>query len=216
MTIKQSDTQPNEFDQAAATWDESLYRAERARAIAQGIRERVPLFAQMTALEYGCGTGLLSFALQSDLGSIILADSSTGMLSVVQEKIAAAGIRNMTPLLVDLVSGPLPVNGPPQLVQLIYTLMTLHHIPDTAKILQAFYTLLESPGYLCVADLDAEDGSFHGADFTGHKGFERAALGSLAREAGFRKVQFTTIYHTPRNVGGSIKYFPLFLMIAEK
>ncbi len=200
------------FDQEAATWDSHPYRIERARVIAQGIRADVPVTPQMTAFEYGCGTGLLSFALQPYLGQITLADSSSGMLAVLDEKIASAGIHNMTSLKVDLVTDPLPEVK----VQLIYTLMTLHHIPETGKVLEGFYHLLESPGYLCIADLDQEDGSFHGPEFTGHKGFDRAELGRQVREIGFREVYFRTIYETPRQVEGGTKSFPLFLMTAVK
>ena len=126
----------------------------------------------MTALEYGCGTGLVSFALQPQLGHITLADSSTGMLAVLREKIAAGNIQNMTPVQLDLITDPLPAER----YQLIYTLLTLHHIPDTDKILRAFYQLLDSSGYLCVADLDKEDGTFHEDEFHGHLGFDREEL----------------------------------------
>ncbi|NMB88738.1 MAG: class I SAM-dependent methyltransferase [Chloroflexi bacterium] len=202
----------NEFDSKAFAWDADANRVDRARAVAQGIRAGVSLTPQDTALEYGCGTGLLSFALQPFLGHITLADSSGGMLAVVAEKIAAQGMTHMTPLSLDLLAGPLP----PARYRLIYTLMTLHHIPDTAAILGAFYALLEEGGSLCVADLDREDGSFHGPGFEGHPGFERAALGEQARRAGFRRVQFETIFHMPRRVGEEMRSYPLFLMIAGK
>ena len=80
-----------DFDSKAKDWDAVPGRAERANAVAAAIREQVSLSKTMTALEYGCGTGLLSFALQAELGPITLADSSTGMLEVLREKIARAG-----------------------------------------------------------------------------------------------------------------------------
>ena len=98
----------NEFDQKAAQWDAKPVRVERALAVADSIKAAVPLSPHMTALEYGCGTGLVSFALQSQLGHITLADSSTGMLTVLQEKIATGNIQNMTPLQLDLITDPLP------------------------------------------------------------------------------------------------------------
>lgn len=202
----------DDFNQAAPTWDKKAYRTERANAVAQCIRSNVPLSTRMTALEYGCGTGLLSFALQSELGYIHLADSSSGMLEVLGEKIAAARISNMNPLSLDLITGPLPNFR----VNLIYTLMTLHHIEDTAQILRAFYHLLEPNGYLCVADLDTEDGSFHDPSFTGHMGFDRQELGHLVKQTGFRTPGFTTAYHTPHPVGSEIRYFPVFLLVTEK
>jgi len=202
----------DDFDQRAATWDANPMRIERAKAVAQGMHASVPWTPGMTALEYGCGTGLLSFALQSDLAAITLVDVSSGMLAVLDEKIKSGGVRNMTSLQTDFIADALP----PLKVQLLYTLMTLHHIPDTDTILKAFYTMLDTPGYLCVADLDQEDGSFHGPDFPGHKGFDRSELGDRAMRAGFRKVTFSTVFNNPRSVGPDTKYFPLFLMVAEK
>ncbi len=202
----------NEFDQKAQTWDAKTVRVERAQATADGIRAAVPLHPQMTAFEYGCGTGLVSFALQPYLGHITLADSSIGMLTVLREKIAASGIQNMTPLQLDLLSDPLPDNR----YQLIYTLLTLHHIADTDKVLSALYTLLESPGYLCVADLDKEDGTFHEEEFHGHLGFDREELGAQARRAGFQNINFTTVFHMLKEVQDVRKDFPIFLMVARK
>jgi hypothetical protein len=95
-------------------------------------------------------------------------------------------------------------------------MMTLHHIPDTGRILSDFFELLKSPGWLCVADLDLEDGSFHGSDFSGHRGFDRKALGEKARSAGFDAIRFSTVFHLVRHVGERDVDFPLFLMIAQK
>ncbi len=202
----------NEFDQKAAQWDAKPVRVERARAVADGIKAAVPLSSQLTALEYGCGTGLLSFALQPYLGHITLADSSSGMLDVLREKITADGTQNMTPLPLDLMIDPLPSER----YQLIYTLMTLHHIPDTDWMLRAFYDFLDTPGYLCVADLDQEDGTFHEDEFHGHLGFEREKLGAQARRAGFQSIKFSTVFHMIKDVQGIRKDYPLFLMVAHK
>ena len=202
----------NEFDQKAPHWDAKLARIERARAVADGIRAALPLSASLTALEYGCGTGLLSFALQPYLGHITLADSANGMLAVLREKIAASHVQNMTPRRLDLISDPLPAER----YQLIYTLMTLHHIRETDRLLRAFYALLDAPGYLCVADLDTEDGTFHEDEFHGHLGFDRAALSAQTRAAGFQSIAFSTVFHMRKEVAGAMKDFPLFLMIARK
>jgi SAM-dependent methyltransferase len=56
---------------------------ERGRQLAEAIRARVPLDPSMHALDYGCGTGLLSFPLRDALGHITLQDSSPGMLAVL-------------------------------------------------------------------------------------------------------------------------------------
>jgi ubiquinone/menaquinone biosynthesis C-methylase UbiE len=197
-----------DFDARAKDWDEIPVRAERARAVAEAIREGVKLSSKTSALEYGCGTGLLSFALQPYLGPITLADSSTGMLEVLRDKIAASRARNMTPIQLDLSHDPHPAGK----FDLIYLLMTLHHIPDTADILKKFFALLEPSGHLCIADLDKEDGSFHDYEFVGHTGFDRKDLEKMLRLTGFTNVRFTTPFAMKKGA----RVYPLFLAVAQK
>lgn len=198
----------NEFDEKAGTWDEDPQKVTRAQSVAQAIRRAVPLHAEMHALEYGCGTGLLSFALRPYLGPITLADSSPGMLAVLEEKIAATGGEQMRSLQLDLSADPLPA----QRFHFLYNLMTLHHIPDTARVLRDFFTLLEPGGFLCIADLDEEDGSFHGQDARVHSGFTRERLTSQLVEAGFEQIKFETCFEISR-AGRS---YPVFLASAKK
>jgi ubiquinone/menaquinone biosynthesis C-methylase UbiE len=202
----------NHFDNSAKSWDADPVKIARALAVAEGIRQLVPLSRQMCALEYGCGTGLLSFALQPLLGHITLADSSAGMLAVLEEKIAASPATNMRATRLDLVSDPLPAER----YDLVYSLMTLHHIDDIDRLLADLFALLAVPGYLCVADLDAEDGSFHGPGFTGHKGFDRGALERKAKRAGFCSVELSTVFSMSRPDRPGQTEFPVFLMVARK
>ena len=201
----------SEFDAKAKNWDTDPVKTERASSVAAAIRATVPLSPSMSALEYGCGTGLLSFALQPELGRIVLADSSEGMLAELRRKLDATGIANMQPLALDLAVDPVPTER----FDLIYSLMTLHHIPDTGAILRQFRTLLKHPGFLCIADLDREDGSFHGADFAGHRGFDRRELAALAKAAGFAEVNFVTAFQVPKMIAGEKIDFPVFLMTAR-
>jgi predicted TPR repeat methyltransferase len=205
-------TYREDFDGHAATWDDDPVKVARAAAVAEGIRARVPLTRAMRALEYGCGTGLLSFELRQELGHITLADRSTGMLDVLNEKIRAAEASNMLPIGLDLVADPLP----DERYDLIYTLMTFHHIEDTDGMLRAMSNLLNSTGVLCVADLDAEDGSFHGPGFTGHNGFDRDDLGRKALDAGFRSVDFSTVFQMTEADSTGQTVYPVFLMVARK
>ncbi len=201
------------FDERAKDWDSDPKKVERARVTADAIRKTVPLSMEMHALEYGCGTGLLSFALQLDLGKITLADSSQGMLDVLREKITATGVANMHPVKLDLAVDPLP----DERYQLTYSLLTLHHVRDAKNIIHKFHAVLEPNGYLLVADLDKEDGSFHTDGTTDvHKGFERAELQQWVEDAGFGDVTFSTAFEIRKNIDGSEKTFPVFLMSARK
>jgi ubiquinone/menaquinone biosynthesis C-methylase UbiE len=200
-----------DFDSRAKDWDADPTKVERALAIAAAIETNVELRPTMSALEYGCGTGLLGFALRPRVGDLTLADVSDGMLDVVREKLAARPDAGVHPRKLDLVSDPLPDRR----FDLVFSLMTLHHIADTDAVLRNFAALLARPGILCIADLDAEDGSFHGAGFDGHKGFDRDALGAKALGAGFRSVRFTTAYEMTKQVGAALRRFPIFLMVAR-
>lgn len=200
------------FNERAKDWDSDPAKVERARLVAGAMRSQVTLTPQMSALEYGCGTGLLSFALQDSLGKVCLADSSPGMLAVLAQKISLSGLDNMTARLLDLATDPLPQER----YDLIYSLMTLHHVPDTDAILQRFHALLKQNGVVCIADLDQEDGSFHGADFEGHKGFNRQALQQALQKTGFQNIRFQTVTRVTRQVDGQPKDFPVFLCCADK
>ena len=200
------------FDERARDWDKSQQRVDRARVFADAIRGQIPASQHMTALEYGCGTGLLSIALQPYLAEITCADSSPGMLKVLEEKSAAAGIANIKTLELDLAKDALPV----QQFNLIFCLMVLHHVTDTTSVLRGFYDLLTSPGHLCIGDLDREDGSYHAEEFQGHPGFDREQLAELCRAAGFRNVSSSIVFTMVKMRNEQRKAYPLFLLHAEK
>ena len=201
------------FNERAKDWDSDPMKVERARMVADAIRNAVPLSTGMNALDYGCGTGLLSFALQNDLGQITLADISQGMLNVLSEKIAASGVTNLHPIRLDLSTDPLPVEK----FHITYSLMVLHHIHDARGVLKKFHEILEPNGYLIVADLDEEDGSFHTDGTTDvHKGFGQRELQEWVEETGFENVKFSKAYEIRKQVDGREKSFPVFLMVAQK
>jgi ubiquinone/menaquinone biosynthesis C-methylase UbiE len=201
-----------DFDARAATWDDDPLKVERAQAVADAIVRDVALDRSMRALEYGCGTGLLSFMLRPRLGHITLADVSDGMLAVAAGKVAAANDAAMRTVKLDLAAETLP----DERYDLVYSLMTLHHIPDTDAILRRFNAILAQPGWLCIADLDTEDGSFHGPGVDVHHGFDRAVLAAKASQAGFAAVDFSTAHEIVKTVDGLPHRFPVFLMVARK
>lgn len=200
------------FDSKARQWDENPVFQERGRKIAEAVRQSVPLSRGMAALDYGGGTGQLSFPLRDELGSIMLADNSPGMLEVVAEKSLALGATNVTPVKLDLLADPLPTER----FDLVVTSMTLHHVPDTDGILHVFHDLLHPGGYLCIADLDREDGSFHGIEIDVHHGFERAELEARARKAGFTDVVFQTVFSISKERETGTRDYPVFLMTARR
>jgi len=200
---------PVSFDERARSWDDAK-KIERAQKTAAGIRAAVPLSRGMNAFEHGCGTGLLSFELAGELGSITLADTSDGMLEVLREKIEAAKTAKMHPVKLDPAVDPLPADR----YGIVYSLMALHHVPDTDAVLRRFGEMLETGGYLCIADLDHEDGSFHGPGVDVHHGFEREALQRRVEAAGFGDVRYSTVFEVRK--GEPMRSYPVFLLSARK
>ncbi len=208
------DLQQRNFDKVAASWDEEPRRLKLAKEVATAIMGAVRLDSGMAALDYGCGTGLVTLALQPHLGRITGADSSRGMLDVLEHKVRQLGLTNVTTRLVDFARGERLAEQ----FQLIVSSMTLHHVPDLAPLLRHFYELLQPGGVLCLADLDTEDGSFH-SDFTGvaHFGLDRVALKGELKECGFRDARDTTAATVIKELGeGRIRDYTVFLITATK
>jgi trans-aconitate methyltransferase len=138
---------------------------------------------------------------------VTLADTSEGMLAVLREKIAATGAPNLHPLRLDL-----QVDAHAERYDLLCSLMTLHHIPDTTAILARFHEALTPGAWLALADLDAEDGSFHGPEVDVHPGFDRATLQAQLEAAGFEAIHFST----PCEVRKGDRVYPVFLVVARR
>jgi len=202
----------SEFDAKARDWDKNQRYIDRSEAVAKAIVQMIPINKNMNALEYGSGTALLSFALMDRFAEIVLMDNSREMTAVTEEKIAARQIKNMKPIFFDLehddYSGKFDI---------IYSQMVMHHVNDVDAILLKFYNLLNPGGYLAIADLYAEDGSFHGEGFTGHLGFDVESLSEKLISTGFRNILHRQCFIiTKTDDNGKISEYPIFLMTASK
>ncbi len=203
----------SEFDTKAATWDDDPQRVARASEIARHLAAQLDLSSIKKVLEYGSGTGLLSLALQDQLADVTLMDESVAMTEITQNKIKQKGLKNWQAITYDLLRQPLPGAR----YDLIYTMLTLHHIADTAAILQKFYQIALPGAKLCIIDLKKEDGSFHEGDFHGHKGFERQQLETILRQTGWQPANYSICYTiTKPDEAGQSKEYPVFMLLADR
>lgn len=199
-----------DFDKVAASWDQNPARVKLASDVACAISQQVQLTLDMDVLDFGCGTGLLTLHLRPGVRSITGADSSEGMLAVLRNKVAQGNLANVRTAFLDLDKG----DALPGRYDLVVSSMTLHHIPDVARLLVQFRNVLRPGGRLCIADLDSDGGRFH-EDSTGvfHQGFDRAALAKTFEAAGFCDVRAVTAAEVVKPIaGGASARFTIFLV----
>jgi len=202
----------NEFDIKAATWDQNPMIWDRAEAIANEIKRVIPLNNQMTALEFGAGTGVTSFILRDSLKEITLMDNSSEMVKMMDKKIDEHRVKNLKTINFNLESADYSEAR----FDFVFNQMVLHHIIDIENIIGKFRKLLNPGGYLAIADLYPEDGTFHGAGFTGHKGFDPSELSNLISTIGFRNISYREVFVINKLTEGSIpKQFKVFLLTAN-
>ena len=202
----------NEFDNRAREWDKETIHWERSKAIAERMIAKIPFKPTMKALEFGAGTGILSFMLSDTFAEITLMDNSTEMIKVIQEKITAYHSTNLKPILFNLEQEELSNDS----FDCIFTQMALHHVVDTELIINRFYKMLNPGGYLVIADLYSEDGSFHGEGFTGHNGFDVKLLKENLEKAGFTNITSEECFVMKKGRADVLREYPVFLLVAEK
>jgi len=203
-------TDTHRFDQIAATWDADTARVKLAEAVASTIGRQCVLGPTLDVLDYGCGTGLLTFALRPRVRSVTGADTSTGMLEVLAQKArgqASAGVSTLHLKAEDDYS----ITGH---YDLIVSSMALHHVADLPPLFSRFRNHLRPGGMVALADLDREDGTFHSADITDvfHLGFDRAVLKATLAAAGFDQLADTTAFLHQRHG----REYPVFLITGHR
>lgn len=195
------------FNQAAQDWDKGDLRQNIAHAVFQTIISRIALLKGMNIMDFGAGTGLLSFKIAPMVNRVIGVDLSEKMLEQLASKNTPE--LNVTPLYHDILTTSLD-----QQFHGIVSSMAMHHVENTAELFRVFHQHLKRDGFIAIADLEAEDGTFHahGNEGVHHFGFERNALREIIENAGFSNVRFHHAYTVERED----QNYPIFLVTASK
>jgi len=196
------------FDKQAAQWDDNPLRIKRTQAIADFICEKIPLNKQFAVLDYGCGTGLLGFLLADKAASVCCADVSDGMLAEVRKKITIGNVKNIEAVNFDVIKDK-PLN---KSFDLIVSAMAMHHIPEALTALTKLVDMLKPGGWLAIADLCAEDGSFHTGGETVHNGLEPQEIKKHFEAAGISSPASQNIFEIDKNN----RTYPVFCVYGRK
>lgn len=195
------------FAHKSKSWDMSSKRVKNAKAIASSILNNINLNREMEVMDFGAGTGLLSYFVAPKVGTIVAVDSSPSMLEQFKEKSPEFACKT------EIIQKDLSRESIDRVFDGVISSMTIHHVEDTTALFSKFYTMLKPGGFIAIADLDSEDGTFHSED-TGvhHHGFEREILNNIAKNTGFSEINFDTVSIIKK----PHREFPVFLMTAVK
>lgn len=187
------------FDEASTRWD-NPFRIGRAKKIAGAIKDSVPAAAFGNVMEFGCGTGLISFSMIHEIGKGLLVDSSEGMIRIVHQKIEECGCDYIQARCADFTA----LDDYDGAFSLIYGSMALHHVHDLDAAGRAFSKALEKSGFLCIVDLCKDDGLMHkdDPDFNGHHGFDFRELSGLLEKFQLRFAKSDIIYRDSKIIDG--------------
>ena len=191
------------FAHKAGTYENNQDRVDNVQNIADAIRRIFQLDPSMHLMDFGSGTGLLLQRLAPHVGKITAVDVSPSMHAQLRAKQATLACA------LEIIETDLEVADLERTFDGIISSMTMHHIKDIDAMFGKFHALLREGGFVAIADLDLEDGSFHSED-TGvhHLGFDRSLFAQSAAAAGFRMVHVSSASVVQKS---SVDY-PVFLL----
>jgi len=195
------------FADKAQDYDARPIPVQISQGVFAALDAAVTLHEDLLVLDFGAGTGLIAGKVAPRVARVLAVDVSEAMLAQLASKPELSD--TVEPICHDLLAGPLD-----RPVDLIVSAMAMHHVQDTAALMRALLRQLRPGGQVALADLDAEDGSFHPPDIEGvyHQGFQRASLGATMEAAGFANVRFQTACEVDRDG----RRYPVFLVVAER
>ncbi|UOD34115.1 class I SAM-dependent methyltransferase [Deferribacteraceae bacterium V6Fe1] len=203
----------NNFDYKAFTYDEDPMHIERAKIIADNIKQICRLNNDHVIADFGCGTGLLGLNFVNDVKQIDMYDNSTKMIEILKKKILEHNISNINAIHLDITNNIETIKDK---YDAIMTLMTFHHIKNLKDALLKLSLMLKKSGKLIICDLDEEDGSYHPDKSAIHNGINQEELKKYAADLKLTLISSTIPYIINKLVNGNKRKYPVFMHVYEK
>ncbi|MEC6748932.1 methyltransferase [Marinilactibacillus sp. XAAS-LB27] len=192
------------FDKMAATYD-TPDRKIVAKHSAEAIHRLLNQKTSKTAIDFGCGTGLLSLELSKDFESILMIDSSAEMINVVEKKIKDPSFSHLTTKYLNIETNHVL----PQKVDTIFMSLVLHHIADRESLLVKLSDAIYSGGQLMIIEMERSEGSSRH-----HQTCSQTELVEKLPDYKFKNIYTETFYQTVNENGGNS--ISLYIISAEK
>lgn len=175
------------FDSMASFYDTSE-RIMISRIIADNIRKCIIDGKGKTAIDYGCGTGIVGMYLLGDFDKMIFIDASYKMIEEVKQKIDKLNIKNADAIFYDLTTD-YPENLHSDYIIISQTLL---HIKEIDLVLSRLYEVLNKDGHILIVDFNKDNEII--SDEV-HNGFDQKQLINTIEKLGFRNAKAKTFYH---------------------
>ncbi|MEA3553008.1 MAG: class I SAM-dependent methyltransferase [Campylobacterota bacterium] len=197
----------NRFDTLAQQWDSKPQRVESAMKFVDYIKSNINRdIASFNILDYGSGSGLVSFGFAEDVSSITGLDYSIGMVDRYNQKAKILEFNHLNAKQHNINEEDLEHNQ----YDLVVTNMTMHHIKDISNFIKILKNSLTKGGSLYISDLITEDGKFHskGNDGVEHLGFDEETLYEEFIKYGFKNIEFKILQTIKKEQGN----YPIFVI----
>ena len=195
------------FQDKARDWDSRPIPQIISERVGDALSRAIQWSPTMEIMDFGAGTGLVTARVASRVKRLWAVDVSASMLEQLRAKQALAD--RVETVCQDILTKPLS-----RTFDGIVSAMAMHHVQDLPRLLERFQEHLVPGGFVALADLDQEDGSFHPAGIEGvyHHGFDREQLAEQLVDAGFVDPTFETAVTLERDG----RDYPVFLVTATR
>ena len=195
------------FASKATNWDSPDKINMTDKFVAELLCHITPV-SSWKALEIGTGTGLVGLQLEQLVGHLVLEDTSESMLEVLKQKLNGNSK-------VEILHGEV-FDYSTRDINLVFSCMAFHHIPDTLKTVQHLATIMLPGAWVIIGDLETEDGSFHGFDPIPHRGFDTTLLSGLFVQAGFDVKLVKTYNIMSKTLDTVTRDYRQFMLVAQR
>ncbi|MEA3315930.1 MAG: class I SAM-dependent methyltransferase [Campylobacterota bacterium] len=205
------ETSFSRFNILAKEWDSKPQRVESAMKFVEHIKGNVNKdIKSYHILDYGCGSGLVSFGFGNDVKLVTGLDYSIGMVERYNEKSKELNLSHLKAIKHNINEESLDSNK----YDLIVTNMTMHHIKDISDFVYKLKDGLKKDGELYIADLSTEDGTFHsmGNEDVEHLGFKKEYIIDIFNDVGLKNIKYN-ILQTIKKEDNS---YPIFVISGKK
>lgn len=176
----------DKFDMVANVYD-TPERIEIAKISSEAIRNYLVNAKRKSAIDFGCGTGLVGLNLLDEFQSMLFLDTSQNMINELKQKMTDLHISTADTLCFDIEIEPLSNIR----TDVIFMVQVLLHIRDVEVVLSRLFDVLDEGGQLLIVDFVKNENVV--SDLV-HNGFEPEVLADLMTKIGFTDIQYDTIY----------------------